>query len=114
MSLDIHLIEDGVTVYTCNITNNLKNMVQAFGEKYYLILWKPQELEIFTSLSEIQAKDLIFFYEEILIELIRNRKEYERYNSPNGWGTYDDLLNFLVQLVSYCHKYPKATVHAYL
>lgn len=111
MSLDIDLIEDGVTVYSGNITNNLIEMVSAFGKNYYLVLWYPEQLEALIGVIDIQAKDLLFFYEEILNELIKNRKEYERYNSTNGWGTYDDLLIFLVQLISYCYKYPKAVVH---
>lgn len=110
MSLDIDLIEAGVTVFTCNITNNLNKMVQAFGQKYYLALWHPYSLEVFEDCLEIIANDLIPYYEDTLLELLKNRKEYERYNSPNGWGTYEDLLNFLVQLISYCHKYPKSVI----
>lgn len=111
MSLDIDLIEDGVTVYTCNITNNLSKMIQAFDRKYYLALWHPYTLEDFRGHSEVMANELVSYYEETLLELTKNRKEYERYNSPNGWGTYDDFLPTLVQLISYCHKYPKSVIH---
>lgn len=110
MSLDIELIENDVTVYSCNITNNLQNMVSAFSEKHCMVLWHPETLEFFE--TSILANEIVYHYEEILEELLKNRKEYERYNSPNGWGTYDDLLSFLVQLISYCHKYPKALVTA--
>ena len=35
---------------------------------------------------------------------------FEALNPPNGWGTYEDALEFLETFLSHCVAHPKATV----
>lgn len=112
MSLDIELLDNSVSVLNLNITNNLNKMVQQYSYEHYLAIWHPYDLNSLDKCRPLLAIDVVNYYEETLIEFLHNRKEYERYNSSNGWGTYDDMVSFLTQLISYCHKYPTATLTA--
>ncbi len=110
MSLNITLKLDNVNVYELNITNNLIPMVDAYSPTYGTLLWHPYEVASLITEGVVLARSIVYFYEDLLVELLRNRNTYERYNPTNGWGSYTLLINSLTELISYCHKYPKSVV----
>ncbi len=102
MSLDIELIEDNDLVFEANITHNLCEMAEELG--LYLPLWRNKKSGVYC------AGDLIV----PLVVAINNMREdpakYKAFDSPNGWGTYDDFLPWLEDLLVACKNYPCATI----
>lgn len=106
MSLDVNLYETVPAkvedVYWANITHNLNSMAEAAG--IYQCLWHPKELGIY------EAKQLI---EPLTkgIELLKSDPErFEKFDAPNGWGTYVQFVPWLDKLLVACREHPSATV----
>ena len=111
MSLDVILMDEvcqccgrGDEVYASNITHNLTEMAEAAG--IYYALWRPEEK------GWINAKDIVEVLEEGLGKLKGDPEKYERYNSPNGWGTYKHFVPFVQEYLEACRKYPEAYIEA--
>ena len=85
-------------VYSSNITHNLGKMASEAG--IYQHLWRPEELGI------TKAKELIEPLKEGLKKLKDNPKHYEQFNASNGWGKYEDLVNFTENYLNACIEYP--------
>lgn len=106
MSLDVWLTAiRSTTVFESNITHNLGAMAKAAG--LYTYLWRPEELAIAT-----KAGDLIVPLREGLERLRADPEKYKALNPPNGWGNYDDLVEFVAQYLKACETNPDATVKA--
>lgn len=91
------------TLYSANITHNLNTMAEACG--VYNALWRP-----FKSESEV-AGDIIAPLKKELKKLKASPEYYKKYNSPNGWGTYEYFVPFVEKALEACKKYPKAKIH---
>lgn len=103
MSLGVRLIEDRpVDVYAGNITHNLSPMARAVG--LYEVLWRPDELGI------TEAGELVGPLEAGLKELKGSPAKYSQLDSPNGWGTHDNLVCFVENYLSACIANPNARV----
>lgn len=103
MSLDVILTnEGGVDVYYSNITHNLNNMAMEAG--IYQHLWRPDEIGI-----EL-ASELIDPLLSGLIDMIKRPFHYKQFNSPNGWGLYDNFIPWVTNYVHACMEYPEAKV----
>lgn len=91
-----NLIENMYKYSDLNITFNLCKMFNwAFGGKYWV--------------DEIHGKkgsEMITPLNNAITKMLRNKKEAEQYNSPNGWGTYPHALEFLQGLLFECQDYP--------
>ena len=132
MSLDVSLVktvwitEDFETFtnrddecYHGNITHNLGAMADACG--LYDVLWRPyrlfrtefanydEEME-YESRCEIKAKQLIEPMGKGLKELKSNPEKYKAYDSPNGWGLYENFVPFVEKYLKACKKYPDLLV----
>ena len=110
MSLDVSLEETTLSgveieVFTYNITHNLNKMASEAG--IYKALWRPDEINI------TKAKDLIPLLEEGLESLESNPGFYREFNSPNGWGCYEDLVKFVRRYLQACRIHKEATVYAW-
>lgn len=90
------------TIYSANITHNLTTMADNAG--LYLALWKPEVLELKT------AKDLIPFLEDGINRLKQDPEKYKVFNPKNGWGNYENLLYFSVNLLIACKENPEAII----
>lgn len=103
MGLSVYLkVVQPTEVFGRNITHNLTDMARAVG--LYEYLWRPEDLGItFASqLIEPLAKGL---------ELLkRDKDDLLQYNAPNGWGNYENLLEFVEKYQAACVEYPDATV----
>src|SRR5512136_450961 len=101
MSLDIDLIKE-IRVYETNITHNLGPMAKELG--VYKYLWRPEEINI------NEAKQLIKPLARSIIKLEKNPEYYKKFNAKNGWGTYEDFLPWLKELLLACEKNPGAKI----
>ena len=134
MSLDItlkikkHVSEDNCKtweefyeeVYRCNITHNLGKMASEAG--IYEALWRPyrlkedyieadfhEELE-YESGTVTLAQELIPHLEKGLEDLEMRPEHFEKFDAPNGWGTYINFVPFVSDYLDACKEYPKAIV----
>lgn len=102
MGLDITLTLPGSDEpeYSTNITHNLARMADAAN--IYPILWEVGEDE------DIRAETVYPLLQEGLSEMILYPETYEIFNATNGWGTYDNFVPWLFELIQACRKYPTA------
>ena len=102
MSLDLTVLKrksrkrKGSTeeVWSGNITHNLGRMakeIRTGNKTLYDLLWYAPEV-----VSHDYIGDLI----EAFNRMIRDKERLEEYNSPNGWGTYYNLFQFLSDLIT--------------
>ena len=102
MGLSIVFNDDDVV---CDTTHNLVPMAKACG--MYEYVWQADEI-----LGEdFLAKDIAGWLEYGLLDLLKNKAKCKEYNSPNGWGTYEDFVQFLTTYIAACHERPDATVY---
>jgi hypothetical protein len=111
MSLDIYLTENHCAhcgqskeVFSANITHNLCAMAKEAC--VYGVLWSPEENGIQT------AGQLIEPLQQAIYDMIVDPPRFKAHDSPNGWGTYEDFLLFLKDLLSACMRHADATVRA--
>ena len=107
MSLDVYLkykveINKQIEAYTANITHNLGEMAEKAGIYYHL--WRPEEIGIAT------AKELIEPLVEGLKKLKDNPAYYKQFNSPNGWGVYENFVPFVEKYLEACKEYPNSII----
>ena len=89
-------------VFNANITHNLYRMASECGIAKYL--WDANEIGI------TKAKELIEPLTEGLKELKARPKSYKQFNPVNGWGTYENLVDFVGAYLEACKKYPEAKI----
>jgi hypothetical protein len=90
------------TLYECNITHNLGTMANEAG--IYEHLWRPEEIGISKASQLIEPLDQG-------LELLRSDpKRFKRFDSPNGWGLYEHLVEFIAGYLRACREYPDANI----
>jgi hypothetical protein len=103
MSLDVYLEKfQRCTIYSRNMTHNLNKMAEAAG--IYQHLWRPDELHIET------AGQLIEPLKQGLARLLADPAKYRRFNPKNGWGKYENLVEFVQDYLAACKSDPNALV----
>lgn len=104
MSLDFYLECPccGTTVFSSNITHNLNKMADAAG--IYTALWRPEEI------GARVASDLIVPLSDGIDLLETDPSRFERLNAANGWGTYEQFLPWVREVLSACVRNPQARV----
>lgn len=117
MGLDFYLyIElDGkeIQIFSKNITHNLNTMAEEAG--LYLVLWRPTQSKIDVEKTEsTHARDLIPTIETGLKKLKNNPEIFKQYNPPNGYGTYEYLVEFTEAVLAACKEYPSALVRTWI
>ena len=104
MSLDVRIYDGAEEVYHANITHNLGKMAEAAG--MYQALWRPDEH------GWMKASDIESMLVAGLRFLIGDPKRFEALAPANGWGTYDDLVEFTWAYLKACRAYPNARIEA--
>lgn len=91
-----------------NITHNLGQMADNIPILYkdkkttlYYVCWRPEEIGVET------VEDILPCLIQGLHYMIDHRKELEQYNSPNGWGTYNGFMKFLLNYKQACEDNDK-------
>lgn len=98
-------IEPGETeVFWANITHNLGNMADEAG--IYGCVWRPEENGVES------AGQLIEPLTKAIADMKARPKHYEKFNSPNGWGLYENFVPWLERLLEACTAWPDAEVYS--
>lgn len=89
--------------WSANITHNLtkmaKNIPVMFGDKpttLYYACWRPNEIGAKT------IADILPMLIQGIHYAIDHRKDLVKYNAPNGWGTYEGFIKFLLNYKQAC------------
>ena len=98
MGLDISLVKKEYLV-DMNITHNLVPMWKKAG--IYDALYNSEGIE---------AKEILPILIDGLEDMIKNKKEYEELNSPNGWGLYMNAVPWLIELIKGCKDNPDGII----
>jgi hypothetical protein len=93
-----------VGVFDANITHNLAPMAREAG--IYQHLWRPEELNIET------ASELIAPLREAIELLESDPDRFKELDAPNGWGTYENFVQFVRECLQACIDNPSASVYA--
>lgn len=103
MSLDVTLTATRPTeVFSANITHNLNKMAEAAG--IYKHLWRPEEIGI------TKAHELIEPLQKGLELLKSDQARFEKFNSPNSWGTYECFIPWVENYLNACIENPDAEI----
>ena len=116
------LTEEEETFYDANITHNLGEMAEEAG--IYEALWRPHRLREDYDISEdnyeaehefednvvILASEIIPVLEKGLNDLKARPEYFEKFNSSNGWGMYENFVPFVEKYLNACKEYPNAIV----
>ena len=103
MSLDVYLDAIRMTrVYSANITHNLGKMAAEAG--IYKHLWRPDEIGV------TKAAELIEPLRDGLAVLRADPERFKALNPENGWGNYDNLVQFVDDYIQACTDNPDADV----
>jgi len=116
-----HTVENE-EVYWANITHNLGEMAGKAG--IYEALWRPYQLRDdfkdfelyaddeyeFEEKCIIKASDIIDVLEKGLADLKKRPKYFEKFNSSNGWGMYENFVPFVENYLNACKEYPECIV----
>lgn len=125
MSLDVSLKDPtakyyGCTLYDANITHNLAEMAIEAG--IYEALWRPYRLldgyremdyekeREFEDSHKVFARDIISVIENGLNDLKARPDHFRKFDSPNGWGTYENFVPFVEEYLCAKRSYPDAIV----
>jgi len=93
---------DRAEVFSANITHNLTHMADKAG--LLEVVWEP------ASLGYTRAAQLIAGLESGLQRLKSDRRYFEQFNAPNGWGLYEHLVPWLEKYLEACRAHPTARV----
>lgn len=89
-------------VFHANITHNLGQMATKAG--IYDYLWRPDENGI------TKAYEIIDTLETGIKLMVDAPDVFKRLNPKNGWGSYDQFLPWLRNVLNACKKYQEATI----
>lgn len=87
--------------WSANITHNLTEMADHIPindeeTTLYYVCWRPEEIGIKT------VSDVLPLLIQGIHYMIDHRKELIQYESPNGWGTYNGFMKFLLNYKQAC------------
>lgn len=107
MSLSLDLKDPTATyntasLYETNITHNLRDMADKAG--IYYALWRPEEIQA------KYAKDIIKIVESGLEDLKARPEYFKQFDSPNGWGVYENFVPFVEEYLEALKKYPESII----
>ena len=103
MSLDVYLeVVKPTAIYSRNITHNLNKMAEEAG--IYKHLWRPEELGI------TEARQLVEPLRAGLALLMEEPARFKKFNAPNGWGMYENFVEFVNDYLHACEENAEAAV----
>lgn len=89
-------------VFAANTTHNLNKMAGEAG--IYKHVWRPEEIDI------TNAKDLIEPLRQGIARMKADPAHYRKFDSPNGWGLYENFVPWLERYLEACEQYPDAEI----
>jgi hypothetical protein len=90
----------------------------------YEALWRPHRLKLgynipkdahdaeyeFEEANPSEAHEIIPIIEKGLADLKARPEYFETFNSPNGWGMYEDFVPFVEKYLEACKEYPDSVI----
>lgn len=105
MSLDLTFMAVRRTVvFDTNMTHNLTQMASEAG--IYNCLWRPEETGFKT------ASQMIEPLEKGLALLESDPQRFKPFSAPNGWGTYDQFVPWVREVLEAARENPDAEVES--
>ena len=98
----MHEYEEQELLYDTNITHNLSEMASKAG--IYESLWTPEKI------GAKYARDIIKKIEKGLFNLKAKPEYFEKFNSPNGWGMYNQFVPFVSDYLDALKANPDAEI----
>lgn len=100
--------------WNANVTHNLVSMASQVpitlkdGEEttLYKVVWRPEELGIETTTA------LLPYLISGLEYMISHRLDLLPFNPPNGWGSYEGFIKFLLNYKQACEDNPGCKIRA--
>lgn len=89
-------------VFKTNITHNLNEMAEEAG--IYEACWRPEEI------GAVYAKDIIPILESGYEKMKNDPEYFKKFDSSNGWGTYDQFLPWIFEYLNACRLFPDAII----
>jgi len=105
MSLDFYIVDEGkssgieIELFSKNITHNVSPM------------WRKTEIfdELYESHGK-QPKEIVYKLEQGLLMMQIHSEDFKLLNPKNGWGSYENAIKFLSEVIEACKLYPEAKV----
>lgn len=110
-------------IYEANITHNLNKMAEEAG--IYEACWRPYQLREeydkdwnheeerdFAEFIVTKSYELIDIIEKGLGDMKAKPDHYEQFNSPNGWGLYENFVPWVENYLEALKRNPNAIVVA--
>ena len=97
-----HSKVDRGILYDSNITHNLTEMAEEAG--IYEACWRPEEI------GATKAKDIIGKLALGLDLMKRDPERFKKFDSPNGWGKYENFVPWVEKYLKACEENPDATI----
>ncbi len=94
-----HIITGSESVYETNITHNLSKMAHEAG--IYEAIWCAEDKS---------PKDVIEEIEKGYAKMVEQPNYFKFYSSSNGWGTYEQFIPWLENLIEYYKEYPNTKI----
>ena len=98
----MYSVEETNEVYSANITHNLSKMAEEAG--IYRQLWRPDEIGI------TKARQLIEPLRAGLALMKSDKARFEKFNTPNGWGLYENFVPWVERYLRACEENPEADI----
>lgn len=100
-----------------NITHNMGNMAkhvpitfeleeEMYSDTLYQYVWRGDEVSKYVCNTDVMSNVLISGIQY----MIGNRNKLLQYNPENGWGNYDDFLDWLITYKRNCDENPNCTI----
>lgn len=111
-NIRLESVEIDPTIWSENITHNLGRMASAVpvkdGITLYDLLWHPREAG-FTKVGKeyIALVEIGYIY-------VQTHPDLKIYNPVNGWGKYENLLDFVRNYNSFLHNLKDYDISDYL
>lgn len=99
MSLNFYLEKPGiVSVYDANITHNLGDMAREAG--IFDALWRSEKFK--------SAAEIIPILRTGIAAMENEPQRFKVHNAENGWGTYEQFLPWVRNVLIACVENPEA------
>lgn len=87
------------------VTHNLTDMADYVG--LYEAMWHPERLGL------VRAGQLTSYLVEGIQAMIEKQVEARQLSPKNGWGTYDEFMALLEELLIVCQEHPDSYYNTY-
>ena len=118
MGLNIYFLdefgEDVEIESYLGITHNLNTVVSELGLllglPYYEVIWKPDELFGLKN-GEVNVGFVLCVLPDLIKNLIKFEDSLKEYLPSNGYGTFENLIDFLCDYLKECYTHKDAYIY---